>query len=145
MGWRLGGRLFPVEVVPVPASIRLLPGDDLGLEDRLRREKLAHPGAGLVVFVHPLGDDVPRPGERLLCGGDTLLRIDKRGCRSQRVERLGLGENLLRKWFQPLLPGDGCPRPPFGAEGKVDVFENGKRSGCGDLCRQLVGEELPFC
>ena len=142
VGRRLGGRLFPVEIVPVPASLRLLPGDDPGLEDGLCREELPHPGAGLFVFVHPFGDDVPGPGERLLRRGDALFRIDEGGRRRERVERLLLGENLLCERFQPLLPGDGRPRPPLGAEGEVDVLENGEGSGGGDLRREFVGEEF---
>ena len=141
VGRRLGGRLFPVEVVPVPASLRLLPGDDPGLEDGLRREELPHPGAGLFVFVHPFGDDVPRPGERLLRRGHPLFRIDEGGRRRERVERLFLGENLLCERFQPLLPGDGRPRPPLGTEGEVEVLEDGEGFGGGDFRRQLVGEE----
>ena len=134
MGGRLGRRLFPVEIVPVPASLRLLAGDDPGLEDGLRSRRIrAHPGAGLFVFVHPFGDDVPGPGEGLLRGGDALFRIDEGGGLSERVERLLLGENPLGERFQPLLPGDGRPRPPLGTEGEVEVLEDGEGFGGGDL------------
>ena len=66
VGRRLGRRLVPLEIVPVPAPLRLLSGDDPGLKVRLRRKELPHPGAGLLVFVHPFGDDVPRAGQRLV-------------------------------------------------------------------------------
>ncbi len=142
MGGRLGGRLLPVEVVPVPASPRLLPRDDLRLEDGLFREERAHPGAGLFVFVHPFGDDVPGPGEGLLRGGDPLFRIDEGGGLGERVERLLLGEDAPGEGLQPLLPGHGRPRPALGAEGEVDVLEDGEGCGGGDLAPQFVGEEL---
>ncbi len=144
VGRRLGGRLFPVEIVPVPASLRLLPGDDLGLEDGLRYEELPHSSAGLFVFVHPFGDDVPRPGERLLHRGHALFRIDEGGRLHERVECPLLGENSLCKRLQPFLPGDGRPRPAFGTEGEVEVLQDGGGFGGGDLRCEFVSEELPL-
>ncbi len=101
-----------------------------------------HPGAGLFVFVHPFGDDVPGSGEGLFRRGDALFRIDEGRGLGERVERLLLGEDALCKGLEPLLPGDGCPRPPLGTEGEVDVLEDGEGFGGGDLACQFVGEEL---
>ena len=49
---------------------------------------------------------------------------------------------LLRERLQPLLPGDGRPRPALGAEGEIDVLEDGEGLGGGDLALQLIGQEV---
>ena len=144
MGRRLGRRLVPLEIVPVPAPLRLLSGDDPGLKVCLRRKELPHPGAGLLVFVHPFGDDVPRAGQRLVRRGHPLVRVDERGRGGRRVERRLLREDRLGKRLQPLLPCDGCPRPSFGAERKVDVLKDREGLRGGDLPGKLVGEQFPL-
>ena len=142
MGGGLHRRLLPVEVVLVAVPLRLLARDDLRLEDGLFREVGTHPGPGLFVFIHPFGDDVPGPGKGLLRGGDPLLRIDEGGGLGKRVERLRLGEDAPGEGLQPLLPGHGCPCAALGAEGEVDILEDGEGSRGVDFAPQFIGEEL---
>ena len=75
-------------------------------------------------------------------GGDPLFGIDEGRGFGERVERPLLGEDPLGKGFQPLLPGHGSPRPPFGTEGQVDVLEDGEGFGGSDPAFQLIGEEF---
>ena len=140
-----GRRLFPVEVVQIAIPFLLLARDYFRLKDGFVRKECPHPGAGLFVFVHPFGDDVPGAGQGVFRGRHSLFGIDESRCLGERIERLLLGKDALGEGFEPLLPGRDCPRPTLGTEGEIEILEDGEGFRGIDPALQFVGKKFALC
>ena len=136
-------RFLPVEIVFVVGPLLLFAAADLGAEDALGEEEFADLGAGLGVFVDPLGDDVAGAGQGLGHGVDLFFLVDERGGGLVHILDL-LFEDQVGQRLQALFLGLGGAGAALGPVGQVDVFQHGHGLGGQDLIFKLVGEFAQF-
>ena len=139
---RRGDGLLPLEVVAELRPLGLLVGDDLRFEHALCGEEIAHLRPGLLVFVDPLGDDVPGAGQGILGGLDAFFGIDETGGRGGGVRVFLLGKEKDGQGLEALFLCDGGPGAALGPEGQIDVLEDGHRLGGVNLRLQFFRQEL---
>ena len=115
----------------------------LGDELRLRHGRRAQPPAQRCVVGDALGQNVARPGQRVLRRLHALLRVHIPRRRGRRVHGALLPEEAVRQRLQPLLPRHGGACAPLRAERAVKVLQlrhrGGRFQGILDLRRERPG------